>query len=209
MADLYTYALTTLADVKETMGIDSGDTSRDNLIKRKINQATDYIESFCQLSRDHHFKETTYTDEEYDGTGSDQLSLKMRPVISIASLQSRNGSENNDSWDSVDSQFYFSDLSAGLIDFNYSNNLNWNSFQVTYTAGYSTIPADLAEACASLAAYWVENSTSGTNVKRKREGQRELEYFQLGGDAGKSIIENLGLDDVLSRYINYSLLDNK
>lgn len=207
MASLYSYALTTVADVKETMGIDAGDSSKNNLIIRKINQATDYIESFCNLSRDHHFKETTYTNEEYDTLMADQIALRMRPVSAITSFQARNGVSNIDSWDDVDSELVFNDLSSGVIDLNYITSSGWNSFRVTYTAGYATIPADLAEAAATLAAYWVENSTSGTNVKRKREGQRELEYFQLGGDAGKSIIENLGLDDILSRYINYVLLD--
>ena len=37
MAQLLSYSLATVADVKESLGIDAGDTSKDNLIIRKIN----------------------------------------------------------------------------------------------------------------------------------------------------------------------------
>lgn len=210
MAVLLSYALCSVADVKETMGIDAGDTSKDNLIIRKINQATLMIEGFCNLSYGHHFKETTYTNEEYDGTGIDQLVLRMRPVTSVASFQYRNSVENQDDWDDTDSEFYFSDLSAGVLDLLNTQTKNYNSYRVTYTAGFSTIPADLAEACAVLAAYMVENSSAGTAVKRKREGQREIEYFQSnsgGGNNSNSLIEQLGIDEMLSRYINYAIAD--
>jgi hypothetical protein len=210
MADLLSYALTDVASVKETLGIDNGDTSKDNLIKRKINQATLYIETFCGLPADHHFKATTYTQEEYDGTGVDQLSLKMRPVTTLSSFQYRGTVTNENDWQDVDAELYFTDLNAGVIDLLFSQTRHWNRYRVTYTAGYTTIPADLAEACVTLASFWVDNSTSGTNVKRKREGGREIEYFALDSQqSGKSLMEALGLDDILARYINYSVQDDK
>lgn len=211
MAVLLSYALTTVADVKESLGIDAGNTSKDNLIIRKINQATLAIESFCNLALDHHFKQTTYTNEEYGGTGINQLVLKMRPVTSVSSFQYRNTTSNEDSWSDTEGELFFNDLSAGVLDLNYTQTNNWASYRVTYTAGYATIPADLSEACATLAAYMVENSSSGTTVKRKREGQREVEYFQLntgGSNNSNSLIEQLGLDDLLNRYVNYALADN-
>lgn len=210
MATLLSYALTTVADVKETLGIDAGDTSQDNLIIRKINLATHAIESFCNLPRDHHFKEDTYTNEVYTGNGSNQLALRMRPVTSIASFQYHDSPESDAPYSDVETDFYYQDLSSGLINLNYTSGTSWGTYRVTYTAGYSTIPADLAEAAATLAAFWVENSTSGTNVKRKKEGQREIEYFQQGGNSegsSESVIESLGLDDLLNRYVQYVLME--
>lgn len=205
MADLLSYALTTVADVKETLGIASGNTAKDNIIKRKINQATRMIEAFCALPEDHHFLQATYTNEEYDGTGSNQLILKMRPVTSITSFQRRNTSQNESDWDDVEAEYYFSsDTDAGVIDLLFTQNSRWNSYRVTYVAGYATIPADLAEACVTLAAYLVENSTSGAGVKRKQEGAREIEYFQPS--QGESLITQLSLDDMLTRYIQYPVL---
>lgn len=211
MADLVSYALTTVADVKETMGISSGDNSKNNLIIRKINQATHMIEAFCNLPYNHHFKQTTYTNEEYAGTGTSQLVLKMRPVTSIASFQYRNTSQNENSWSDTESEFYFNDLSAGVLDLLYTQTNTPNAYRVTYTAGFDPIPADLAEAAATLAAYMVDNSSSGTAVKRKREGQREIEYFQSnsgGSNNSNSLIEQLGIDEMLNRYVQYSLADN-
>lgn len=210
MATLLSYALCSLEDVKESLGIDAGDTSRDNLIIRKINQATQVIEGWCMLAYGHHFKETTYTDEEYTGSGINQLSLLMRPVTSISSFQYRGTSQNEDNWDSVETEDYFSNLSTGTINLLSSQGTSFGSVRVTYTAGYAVIPAALAEACATLAAYLVENGASGSVVKSKQEGQRKVEYFSPSGSdnaGGGSIIEQLGLDDMLQPYVNMSMVD--
>lgn len=203
MAELLSFALTDVPSVKETLGISGGDTSKDNLVKRQINRATLNIETFCNLPRDHHFKQTTYTDEVYQGNGSNQLVLKMRPVISITSFQRHDSSESDASYSNVESDSYYSDLSSGTLDLLFGQNYGFGAYRVTYVAGYATIPADLAEACVALAAFYVENSVSGTNVKKKQEGSRSIEYFQQAGAA--SIIEELGIDDTLNRYINYQV----
>lgn len=208
MATLLSYALTTVADVKESLSIDAGDTSKDNLITRKINQATLLIESYCSLSRDHHFAQTTYTNEEYDGNNKNTLVLRMRPVISLTSFQYRTTVTNESSWSDVDSEDYFTDTNSGVIELLFRTNKSWNQYRVTYSAGFATIPADLAEACVMLASFWVENSASGTAVKKKQEGQRSIEYFQPGSHSGSdSVIDQLGLDEVLSRYMQYNLAD--
>lgn len=209
MADLVSYALATLADVKESLGIDAGNTTQDNLIKRKINMATEMIESYCNLATNHHFKSTTYTNEVYNGINGDQLVLLMRPATAVSSFQYLNGGENIDSWDTIDTEDYFVDLNSGLLN-GFSSGSNFGSIRVSYTAGYTTIPFDLSEACATIAAFLVDNGTSGSGIKRKREGQREIEYFQAGsqsgaGSSGDSLIEQLNLDGVLNRYVMYPL----
>ncbi len=206
MADLLSYALTTLSDVKETLGINNS--SQDNLIKRKINHATLAIESYCNLAYDHHFKSTVYTDEQYDGSGSDQMFLRMSPVTTFTSFSIRTTTQNDDSWDVIDSQLYFVDMPSGVIDLLFSQSLQWNKFKVTYEAGYATIPFDLSEACVTLASYFVQNAVSGTGVKRKREGQREVEYF-AAGSSSKSLMEDLGLDDMLQKYVRYAIIGDK
>lgn len=207
MASLLSYALTTLADVKESLGIASGVTSKDNLIIRKINQATRMIEAHCMLPEDHHFKQATYTNEEYDGSGSNQLVLKMRPVTSLTSFQYRSGLPNENDWNDIESELYFgSDLDAGVIGLLFTQSQHYNQYRVTYTAGYATIPEDLAEACAILAAHLVENSTSGAGVKRKQEGSREIEYFQPANTM--SLIEQLSIDDMVARYVNIPVNPN-
>ncbi len=207
MATLLSYALTTVADVKELLGIDAGDSTKNNLIIRKINQSTLMIESFCSKPNGQHFASTVYTDEEYDGTGTNQLSLRNRPVITFTSFSERNTTENDSSWSVIDTELYFVDNNAGVIDCNFTLNQNWNLYKVTYTAGYTDIPADLAEACATLAAYLVDNATTGTSIKSKEQGPKKIEYFD--NSSGQSLIESLGIDDMLVRYIEYPILEDK
>lgn len=200
MATLQTYALTTVADVKELLGISSGDSSKNNLIIRKINQSTAMIETWCNLPRDHHFAETAYTQEEYNGSNSRNLILRMNPVNSgeTFTLERRNTTLNESSWETIDTEFYHIDYKIGMIEAVFLFLPSPHLYRVTFTAGYSTIPDDLAEACAIISAHYVENATSGTNVASKSEGQRSISYFQP--TEGQSLIQSLGIDDILSRY---------
>lgn len=200
MASLLSYALTNVADVKELLGIDSGDSSKNNLIIRKINQATLMIERYTGR----HFALTTYTDEEYNATGTDQIKLNQRPIVTLTSISSRDTSLNESDWDSIDTNLYFSDANSGLVRLLFNTVGGWNRYKVTYSAGYSEIPADIAEACAMLAAFLVENGTSGSNVKSKQEGQRKIEYFDSQTNT-TNIFEQLGIDDILQTYSNYPI----
>lgn len=200
MAVLLSYALTTLEDVKELLGIESSDTSWDNLIRRKINQATLMIERYTGR----HFALTTYTDEEYNATGTDQLALKQRPIVTLTSISSRDTSLNEADWDAFDTDLYFSDANSGIVRLLSSTAGRWNRYKVTYSAGYATIPEDIAEACATLAGYLVDNPTSGGQVKSKQEGQRKVEYFDSQTQSS-NIFEQLGIDDILNTYTNYPI----
>lgn len=201
MATILSYALCQLSDVKESLGIVSS--TYDNLLIRKINQATVMIERYCG---DRRFAETTYTDEEYDATNVDQLVLKNRPVTTFTSLSYRDSSLNENAWETVDSDRYFVDDDAGVIDLTFNARGRWNRYKVTYTAGYSTIPADLQEACVTLACHLYENATTGSGVKKKKEGQREIEYFDAT-NSGADVFNQLGIDEILNTYSNYPITE--
>lgn len=197
MATLLDYALCSVADVKELLGIDSGDNSKNNLIIRKINQATFMIENYTGRR----FKETTYTNEVYDG-GSNEIVLRNWPVTSTQafSLGYRESILNEADWDTVETEEYYVDNASGVI-----RGVGYffgptDKYRVTYSAGYATIPADIAEACASLAAYLTDNANtaSSTNVKSKSEGSRTITYSDAPKD--KSLLSQLGLDDILDAY---------
>lgn len=193
MADLLDYALTTLADVKEELGIASSNHTYDNKIRRKINQATEIIEGYTQQR----FKRGDYT-EEYDGTNESELVLTHRPVNSVASISTRQTATNEDDFDTMEAENYFFDGPAGILKSALSGFWGrYNRYKVIYNAGYDTIPADVSEACVVLAAYLFQHGTSG-NIKRKKEGQREVEYQQ---DAGQdSLFDQLGIRSTLDRY---------
>lgn len=208
MAVLLSYALTTVADVKESLGISSSDSTKDNLIIRKINQATEMIEKYTGRR----FKADDYT-EYLDATNTDELVLSQRPINSIASISRRDSVDNENSFDAYDSEDYFFtagsvDSRAGVIEgvFNFTGGRD--RIKVVYNAGYTTIPSDIAEAAATLAAFLVGNGTSGTNVKSKTEGQRSITYFDSSQGARNNLFEQLGIDDILDTYANTPVIES-
>lgn len=214
MANLLSYALCTLADVKESLNISSGDTSKDNLIKRKINQATLAIENYCGR----HFKETTYTQELYDAGQIDELVLRQRPVTATTTfaLEVRDTGLNSDNWTAADSQLYFTDNSSGVIRLLFNSIGRWGRYRVTYSAGYAPnavwpdgLPEDLREACVSLAGWYVnEADSTSAGVAEKQEGQRRIRYDNQSTDFS-SVMRQLGIDQIINSYSNYPLLADR
>lgn len=199
MATLLSYALTDVADVKESLGLASSDTTKDNLITRNINKATRSIENYCGRR----FLLTSYTNEEYAATNTDQLVLRQRPVTSLTSLDIRDAGLNIDNWETIDSQLYFYDANAGVLDLDFNARGRWNRYRVTYSAGYTTIPEDLAEACANLAAYWTLNPAGkDIGVQEIQEGARKVRYLNANIKF-KTILENLGVDEIIDAYANF------
>jgi hypothetical protein len=208
MATLVDYALTTVADVKESLGIASSDHTKDNLITRKINQVTDLIQTYCGRN----FKLQEYT-EYVDGSNTDQFVLKQRPVVVDAShtftLEQRGSSLNDDDFDSIAADLYFVDNTAGVVDLDYIASGRWDRYRFTYWGGYATIPNDLAEAANMLACYFVTNPAGARiGVMQVKEGQRETRYSNGGQNSltFRSLAEQLGIDSVLDSYSNMPLL---
>jgi hypothetical protein len=205
MATLLSYALTTKADVKESLGIASSDTTKDNLIIRKINQATRAIENYCGRR----FALTTYTDVEYAATNTNQIILRQRPITTFTDFSIRDSSLNYSSFENMDSHLYFVDTAAGVVDLMFTARGGWNRYKFTYTAGYGTIPEDLAEACATLAAFYVNNADgSDVGLSSKREGQREVK-FATATQNFIGILQSLGLDGILESYANNPIMTNR
>jgi len=170
---LLPYALTSVADVKTYLGITV--TSDDALLEMFINQGTDWIESYCGNRR---FLDSTYTDEVYESqfTSSEQqhptiernrqfwLSTKQYPITDTQAVivKYRNGTsvwdvQNADVYDTYEDrgQIY---LFAGMPNIR-------KAIKLTYSAGYETIPNDLALACIKLVARQYE--------KRKSQGKKQ------------------------------------
>lgn len=206
-AVLVDYALTNVADVKESLNIASADHTKDNLITRKINQVTDLIEKYCGRR----FKLTEYS-EYYDGSNIDEITLRNRPIVidgsHLFTAEFRDTSLNEGDFDTIESQIYFVDESAGIVKLNYRAVGRWNRYRYGYWAGYATIPNDLAEAAATLAAYYVNNPTGafvGTSLRK--EGQREIRYSNTNNTLTfMNIVQQLGLDETINAYANLPLL---
>lgn len=204
------YALTTVARQKIFSGI-SG-TTYDTILDYIVDSATDWIEGYCDIR----FKETTYTNQEYDGTGSTFLQLKHFPVSSSAAftLQKRDTATNENNWSTIESDLYFVNNSAGIVklvsgeDFLTGQNGDVflkipNHYRVTYTAGYafdnaatflSTVgAADLEYAIWKLAnAAFLQRKSSG-NIQSERIGDYDVTFT-------KEAMMDDEVKEILSKY---------
>ena len=133
---LISYALTTVSRFQNFSGIDSLSATEETVIENIINAVTNYIESYCGRR----FKQTAYSNEEYDGPREEQIILKNWPVDSTSTFTVgyRNSAMNEDSWNTLNSEYYFIDYNAGII---YGAGrdkftLARRRYRVTYTAGY-------------------------------------------------------------------------
>ncbi len=184
-------ALTTLQRAKSFLDI-AGD-SKDTILTILINQATGSIETMINRR----LLRQTYTDEQYDGTGSNTLVLKQWPLISVTRLQVNTSGDATPSWETIDTSRYhvYSDGRivlqspvGGFLDIDAGNFLAApNKYRATYVAGYlinfdqendpaqHTLPGDLEYACLKLAGAMI-NSRKAEGISSARVGDVSMTY---------------------------------
>lgn len=134
-------ALTTLLAVKEYLKLDT--TSDDGLLETLINGASSIIEMYCNRN----LKERVYTDQEYDGTGNQNIILEQYPVSIMSAVKI----------DDVlaDPSEYKTRKEKGIL---VRLNAVWPkgilNIVISYTAGYGMIPSDLELACKHLVMFY-------------------------------------------------------
>ncbi len=186
---LVTYALIDYQTLKDYLGIT--DNSQQDFLIGLINRSTAMIEKYCQRR----FKLTTYTEEEYDGTGTCYLNLKNYPIVSITSSQKNFGSVGDTDWDDLESQFFKALNDTGQIYYSAGFARRVRAYRFTYSAGYSEIPDDLQEACLQLCSY-IYNAGKSKGLRSENLG----EYSYTKETGIKNLITDLGLDFTLDQY---------
>ncbi len=130
------YAWTTAQRLADFAGLGTVTGTTQTILERVIDTGTEALERY--LGR--RIQETTYTNELYDGDGTNLLFLKQYPVNSTSSfsIQVRTSGVNEDSWDTVNSELYYVHYKEGYVES--SRGLIFLSqprkYRVTYTAGY-------------------------------------------------------------------------
>lgn len=201
MTAILSYALISLTEVKESLGINVG--TYDNLLTRLINSATEQIENYCNRR----FTETVYT-EIYSGDGNQFLFLRNAPVTALTKIEFMTGDYDDPAWDAYESEFYnidttytggstMSNDNSGVVYNRVSFYKGFNNIRVSYVAGYSTIPSDVSESCVDLVSYLYKAKNS-KGIKSESLGDRSVTYDT--GATVKSAFDSLGLDDVLAQY---------
>lgn len=174
-------ALTTTANVKAYLGITVS--TYDTLIDRLVLAAQAEIERFCGLA----FDSASHT-EYFDGNRKPSVVLTNTPVTAVASVSYR---KDNDEWTAYDATTYDWDADTGILELLSTAEL-WiagadglarrgfpkgnKAVRVAYTGGYSSIPADLQQACIELVAYMYGGSASARQARASGLVSESLGY---------------------------------
>lgn len=156
---LNTQALTTLARQKDFLGISVA--TNDTLLTILINAVTDFVENYC----DKRFRQTAYSNQLYDGNGTNKLLLRQYPVTAgeTFTLEERDSADNVTSFSTVDSDEFFVKESQGIVEF---ARLLFKKlaqhYRITYTAGYN-----------------FDNTTPGNTLESQGIGDMEYAVWKL------------------------------
>jgi len=158
--------LTTLANVKEYLDIESDDDSLDSLLERLIAASSRQMEAYCNRV----FEVQSYS-ETYDGTASDLIFLKNTPIQSVSSLSIDDGALEADEFKIYDDYLH---LVSGLFT---PGQLN---VSVQYSAGCydpqtESPPSEVEDACIQLTAF--KFNLRGAEALDERRVNQNTESF--------------------------------
>lgn len=184
MSQLVTYALTTLARVKGSLGI--LDTSSDSYLTDSINQASAWAQNYCG---GRNFMSQSYTEIYDTRQNSQKIFLRQRPVTNdnISGgmvVNYRSGIPTNPIWVLYDPNSYVVYKPEGYIHFYGMLPKVHQGLQITYTAGYlidftneydvtkHTLPEDLTWAVTQLVSREFNMRQAKGLMMMMTEGQR-------------------------------------
>lgn len=173
------YALTTLTNAKEHLGIPPATTAFDNLVTRFINEATSKLEVYC----DRFLKQRIGVVEYQDGFAQNRLLLDQWPAVKPTELWIDCSGEFTDVTKKLATTDYALDLSArgegiGVV-------LTKSSFfpkgikniKIVYNAGFAVVPDDLEGACLWTVQFLYNmRGTESVNIEAKGKNQENTTY---------------------------------
>lgn len=139
--DVGTNALISLADVKDYIGIEVKSSADDAVIVDLIDRMTARFESHC----DRNFNARSYT-EQYDGEGTKYLFPKNYPIISVSSIFDDSDWSFAASTEITSTTYRIQDEICIVRKTGNIFTTGTQNLQVTYSGGYTSIPADIKQA---------------------------------------------------------------
>lgn len=180
--------LTTYAKVKTSLGLT--DDTEQTEIARLITAASKKI---CQICDRDDFISAVYT-EYQDGTGTNQLYVRNWPITAITSIYDDELRNFTDEAYLIASSYYFAHPTMPIITLLYGLTFlkAISNVKIVYTAGYSTIPADVDDACIEL-----------VKLKYNKKGSRGVESEKIGSYSVTYSKEDIPQDilDTLTPYM--------
>lgn len=166
--NLLSGALTSIALVKALPGIG---TYTDEQISNAINAATAQIESYC----DRHFSSASYTAEAHDGNSRfDTIYTLQWPIAEITAVVMDGEILPASEYEVLEESIW---RLGGWLS-------GRRNIQVTYTAGYSSIPADLSMTAAKIVADMLSTAPVNSNIKSEKIG----DYSYTLGDTATTAV---------------------
>ena len=151
--------LTSLPNVKGWMSPPLTNATDDELLKRLITAASQYIQTWLNRT----IASTLYV-ETYNGTGGNRLILPNYPVTAVGSVAVNFTPIPAAPASSGSSGFLFDSFGLYLRGFSFTE--GFQNVAVTYTAGFLTTPPELEQACIELVALrYKERDRVGQNSK--------------------------------------------
>lgn len=137
--------LTTLAAVEAWLGLAPGNAD-EALLASLITAASGFVQTWC----DRQFASQSYT-ESWDGKGARRMPFPHSPVSAVASVTIDGQAIPASTDNGVASPgFFFAPKMLMLSGYRFTQ--GFGNVQVAYTAGFATIPADVAQAAIDLIA---------------------------------------------------------
>ncbi len=135
--------LCTLADLKAWLNVTNA--TDDVLLQRLLTTVSVCMQNWMNRT----IPSASYT-ETRDGNGSDTLVMANKPITDVASV-TVGGIAIPESPDGIQPGFVFGEWGIYLLGYRFTQGRR--NVKAVYTAGYATVPVDLAQACIEQAAY--------------------------------------------------------
>jgi len=197
------YALTIASRLSAYMDITTPTGTKLTVMEAIIDAVTEFIEDYLG----YRVQKTAYTNEEYDTEEGQVLNLKNFPVVSgeTFTLQRRTSALDEDSWETVDSEYYHVEEKSGIIygagGWEFSRTRR--GYRVTYTAGYDfditgTYLSSTEGGSIELAAWMLcegiwSKRKGGSGIKSERIGDYSITYTKL-------LMENEDIKSLLDKH---------
>ena len=188
----------TIAELKLILGIT--DTSKDALLTLLLTNASAYIKSETGRA----FEEVENFTENIDGSGTRELILTGENITDTTDflLESRTDVTNEDNFETVDATTYFVDEENGIIKGLFTFVERFEFYRVTYSYGYTEVPADIKQACLTIAQslYQTSSGGAGGNAQSEKVGEYSITY--------KSVQEVAQAQESVQKILfNYSIIE--
>jgi hypothetical protein len=161
--------LATVADLNNfsQLGLDSGDTSAAYLLKVASGMIRRYLEQDITV---------TANDVEYaDPINGQVVFLRQLPVTSVSLVET--STDGGVTWTTVAPANYAVSRKQGTVSAKPWTGIQWGSdpesWRITYTHGYATVPDELNGVCCSIASRFY---ATPAGIDMERTGQRQVKY---------------------------------